>query len=236
MKPTSRQTLTSLTRRVRDFLAAKAGIYLRASYSQEGEDLILERIFGEKECGFYVDVGAHHPKRFSNTQLFYRRGWRGINIEPNPDGYASFQRHRKRDINLGFGVADQEAELVYYMFNEPALNSFDRALSDQRPNGRYRMIGTKTIPVKRLSDILEEFLPPGTLIDFMSIDVEGLDLEVLKSNDWFRFRPACLLVEAIDFKLACKSALTTRSSLPGRNGSPARRTPLAATFDSRTTF
>jgi len=217
MKSTSRQTLASLTTRVRDFLAAKAGIHLRSSYSQEGEDLILERIFGGKECGFYVDVGAHHPKRFSNTQLFYRRGWRGINIEPNPDGYASFQRHRKRDINLGFGVADQEAELVYYMFNEPALNSFDRTLSDQRPNGRYRMIGTKTIPVKRLSDILEEFLPPGTLIDFMSIDVEGFDLDVLKSNDWFRFRPFCLLVEALDFKLAKPSSAPVHSFLEMQN-------------------
>ena len=190
-----------LVRWLGNFLSSSGGRYLRESYSQEGEDLILERLFESQDSGFYVDVGAHHPRRFSNTYLFYKRGWHGINIEPNPDALKLFYRHRKRDINLGFGVADTEGELSYFMFNEPALNSFDRALSEQRQDHRYRIVDTRSISVKRLSRILEESMPGGTSIDFMSIDVEGYDLQVLKSNDWTRFRPACLLVESSGFDL-----------------------------------
>jgi len=207
----------SFMRRVRDFIVARAGIHSRFSYSQEGEDLILERLFENQYSGFYVDVGAHHPKRFSNTHRFYRNGWRGINIEPNPDGLALFQRRRKRDINLGYGVANKHGELVYYMFNEPALNTFDRALSEQRPTDRYRIIAKKHVPVKRLSEILEEHLPPHTVIDFMTIDVEGLDLEVLESNDWSRYRPGCLLVEATQFKLENPGAAPIHAFLESHN-------------------
>src|SRR5215470_18597307 len=133
MKSSSQQaTPSSVMKRVRRAIARKADLHVQFSYAQEGEDLILERIFEGKTAGFYVDVGAHHPKRFSNTYRFYRRGWCGINIEPNPDTLALFNRSRKRDINLAVGVAAQEGELVYFMFNEPALNSFDRALSERR--------------------------------------------------------------------------------------------------------
>jgi FkbM family methyltransferase len=203
----------SLMRRVHDFIVARAGIYSRLSYSQEGEDLILERLFQEQYSGFYVDVGAHHPKRFSNTHRFYQRGWRGINIEPNPDGLALFHRRRKRDINLGYGVANKDGELVYYMFNEPALNTFDRAVADQRPTDRYRIVATKSIPIRRLSEILKEYLPPHIVIDFMTIDVEGLDLDVVESNDWSQFRPVCLLVEATQFKLENPRATPIHSFL-----------------------
>jgi FkbM family methyltransferase len=182
-------------------LSTFGGRYRRESYSQEGEDLILERLFGNWNSGFYVDVGAHHPRRFSNTFIFYKRGWHGINIEPNPDALKLFQRHRKRDINLGFGVANTEGQLSYFMFNESALNSFDRVLSEQRQDHRYRIIDTKSISVKRLAHILQEYMPAQTPIDFMSIDVEGYDLQVLQSNDWSRFRPACVLVESSGFDL-----------------------------------
>ena len=65
------------------------------SYSQEGEDMVLSRIFSDKNKGFYVDVGAHHPIRFSNTYKFYKLGWHGINIEPNPDSFNLFTMYRK---------------------------------------------------------------------------------------------------------------------------------------------
>ncbi len=102
--------------------------YAIKSYSQEGEDMILQRILGDKKHGFYVDVGAHHPRRFSNTYLFYRRGWSGINIEPNPEAMNAFQVDRERDINLQFGIAEHAENLTYYFFDEPALNTFDAAL------------------------------------------------------------------------------------------------------------
>lgn len=164
--------------------------------------MILARLFDRNKRGFYVDVGAHHPKRFSNTYFFYRRGWRGINIEPNPEALALFHAHRKRDINLGFGVSDHECKLQYFMFNEPALNSFDQELSERRQSDAYKITDTRTINVRPLSAILDEFLPTGTHINFLTIDVEGYDLRVLKSNDWSRYRPKCVVVEAAEFDLA----------------------------------
>src|SRR5882762_9035683 len=92
-------------------------IYATKSYSQEGEDMILQRIFAGKERGFYVDVGAHHPRRFSNTYFFYRKGWSGINIEPSPEAVRAFQSDRKRDTNLQCGISDRAGNLTYYSFD-----------------------------------------------------------------------------------------------------------------------
>ena len=78
--------------------------YAVKSYSQEGEDMVLYRIFEKQKSGFYVDIGAYHPKRFSNTYFFYKRGWRGINIEPNPEAIKLFKKYRVGDINLEMGV------------------------------------------------------------------------------------------------------------------------------------
>jgi FkbM family methyltransferase len=188
-----------LKKPLRGLRASLTDIYASESYSQEGEDMILQRIFGRQELGFYVDIGAHHPRRFSNTCLFYRKGWRGINIEPNPAASAAFQKERPRDINLQIGISDQEGKLTYYLFNDPALNSFDRELSDTRieKSSHYRVIGTKEIAVRRLATVLREHLPPGERIDFLSIDVEGLDMAVLRSNDWDAFRPNVVVVEAV---------------------------------------
>jgi FkbM family methyltransferase len=185
------------------YLRAKLfDIYAVRSYSQEGEDMVLRRIFSNKEHGFYVDVGAHHPQRFSNTYGFYRRGWRGINIEPNPDGWSAFRRERKRDINLQVGISDHAGTLKYYMFDDPALNSFDAELTASRlASTPFRLLGIKEIAVERLEDILNKYLPAGQEVDFLSIDVEGLDMAVLRSNDWNAFRPRYVLVESLDTSL-----------------------------------
>ena len=172
------------------------------SYAQEGEDMVLRRLLEPQEDGFYVDVGAHHPTRFSNTCAFYRQGWHGINIEPAPEAIALFQRERTRDINLQIGVAESPATLTYYLFDEPALNTFDESLKrDREATTPYRVAGTRRVPVERLDTILARELPKGQAIDFLSVDVEGLDLQVLRSNDWRAFRPRFVLVEALDFRL-----------------------------------
>lgn len=170
--------------------------FARLSYAQEGEDLILERFFGNKRNGFYVDVGAHHPQRFSNTYNFYKKGWRGINIDAMPDSMSSFIIERPRDINIETGVTLEESELTYYMFNEPALNTFSEIDARKKDNLRdYKIISERKIQTKPLSSILKAHLPLDVQIDFMTIDVEGLDLEVLKSNNWELHRPTMILVE-----------------------------------------
>lgn len=160
--------------------------------------MLLARLFEGKKQGFYVDVGAHHPRRFSNTQYFYRRGWRGINIEPNPEAAKAFQIERPGDINLQAAISDVPGKLTYYVFDEPALNTFDAVLAQSRlKETSYRLLRETEIPVVRLDALLDLHLPAGASIDFMSIDVEGLDLQVLHSNNWVKYRPQCVLVEAL---------------------------------------
>ena len=180
-------------------------LFARKSYAQDGEDLLVQGFFETQKGyrGFYVDVGAHHPWRFSNTAFFYKRGWRGINIEPSPDLFGAFKRLRSRDINLNLGIGSETGELTFFVFNEPALNSFDANLSqarDQDPDTNYRIERRLSLVVRPLAEVLKEHLPKGQRIDLMSIDVEGLDLAVLQSNDWESFRPRYLLVEdAVNF-------------------------------------
>ncbi|MEE1946808.1 FkbM family methyltransferase [Pedobacter sp. KR3-3] len=169
------------------------------SYSQDGEDMILKALFEQKKNykGFFVDVGAHHPVRFSNTQYFYKRGWRGINIEPTPDAIKAFRLFRKRDINLNIGIGETRGELKFYCFNEPALNSFSKEVSmrvDAESN-KYKIIKVLDIPVLPLAEVFDQYLPKGQTIDFLSIDVEGLDFQVLLSNNWELYKPSVILVE-----------------------------------------
>jgi FkbM family methyltransferase len=167
------------------------------SYSQDGEDMLLRRLFERQRKGFYVDVGAHHPYRFSNTCYFHRRGWRGVNIDPNPDAIEAFRRERPSDINVCVGISDSPGDLNFYFFNEPALNTFDASLAAEREKlPGYRLLEKRTIAVKRLDDVLLQYLSQGQKVDFLSVDVEGTDLAVLRSNNWARFRPRILLVEA----------------------------------------
>jgi len=156
--------------------------YCLKSYSQEGEDIILRRIFEKQKTGFYIDIGAHHPKRFSNTYYFYKKGWRGINIDAMPGNMKLFRKMRPRDINLEIPVSDKKRELTYYMFNEPALNSFSKTLSIERDRKEeYKIVDEIKIEILTLAEVLNAYLPSNTRIDFLSVDVEGLDFQVLAS-------------------------------------------------------
>ena len=175
--------------------------YGLGSYAQEGEDILLKRIFEYRNInngGFYVDVGAHHPQRFSNTYFFYKRGWKGINIDATPFSMKLFNELRERDINLEFAVSDKQETLTYYMFNEPALNSFDKELSLKRNLlEHYSILETKNINTITLENILDKYLPKNQDIDFLSIDVEGFDFQVLKSNNWEKYKPKVVLIEIL---------------------------------------
>lgn len=169
------------------------------SYSQEGEDMVVRSFYEnfKKYKGFYVDIGAHHPYRFSNTKYFYSKGWSGINIEPSPEAMPLFRFFRRRDVNLNIGISSADKELTYYCFDEPALNGFSKKLSEERnhPNSKYHLIKTISVRTFPLKDVLDKYLPEGQKIDFLSIDAEGYDFIVLKTNDWDRYRPNFVLVE-----------------------------------------
>lgn len=180
------------------FSMITAKLYKNAEliYSQEGEELILRRIFENQKQGYYVDVGAHDPVRFSNTCHFYKMGWNGINIDASPSVIEKFNAKRKRDINLAIGTGNINGKMKFYIFDEQALNTFDKnrvEFLEQTTN--YHHVDEKEIEIKRLEDIFIEYLPQNQIIDFVDIDVEGLDFQVLQSNDWGKFRPRVVLVE-----------------------------------------
>lgn len=174
----------------------------RISFSQEGEDLLLKRLLPDIQKGFYIDIGSHHPQRLSNSYLFYLDGWRGINIDPLPNSKEKFDRIRPRDLNLQIGISNTNSILEYYMFNEPAYNTFNREVAELRPNPK----GTLKLAVSTLESILEEHASTNQTIHFMSIDVEGHELEVLRSNNWQIYRPRIVLAEALHMSSLSQAA------------------------------
>jgi Methyltransferase FkbM domain len=172
---------------------------IQECYAQEGEDLVLARMFEEKKDGFYVDVGAHHPIRFSNTYLLYQAGWSGINIDATPGSMREFCELRPRDINIECMISSRSEPGDFYLMNEPALNTASEdvvsRLAVQSPE--YHQLQRVRLQPQSLAAILDRHLPQGTEIDLLSIDVEGSDLDVLRSNDWSRYLPGMILVEGM---------------------------------------
>ena len=170
---------------------------------QEGEAILLKKIFATKKIkeGFYVDIGAHHPFRYSNTNIFYEIGWRGINIEPNKEDFDLFHKQRQRDINLNIGVSRLKNE-TYYMYDEPALNTINFNIVKMRNAIGIKFIKKINIPCETLSNILDNNLPQNNnQIDFFNIDVEGNELEVLKTNNWDKYIPKVIVCEILSSNL-----------------------------------
>jgi FkbM family methyltransferase len=166
-------------------------------YSQEGEEIILRRFFNYKNKGFFVDVGAHHPIRFSNTYLLYQMGWRGINIDATPGSMKNFNQHRKEDINIEAGISNSNEVLYFYNFDEPALNTFDENKAKQIISSTaYKLLSKLEIKTTTLANILAKNVKENQQIDFFSIDVEGFDLKVLESNNWKKYKPKVIVVES----------------------------------------
>jgi FkbM family methyltransferase len=167
---------------------------LLGSYSQFGEDLEIERLLGGKKEGFYVDVGANDPDIISNTKRFYKKGWKGINIEPNSANFKKFVLKRPRDINLNIGIGPAPGDMDFYLFDPHELSTFSGQEAQKYENMGYRLVEKKKVRVEPLFAVLERHAAEKG-IDFLSVDAEGFDLEVLKSGDWIKFRPKIVCVE-----------------------------------------
>lgn len=188
-------------RSIKSFFAVnfnKPIIYSRHSFSQDGEDLILEKIFESNDNGFYVDVGAHHPFRYSNTQLLYKKGWRGINIEPTPLTKDLFDKARKRDINIQVAIGRKKGEITLYCFEDSALNTLSKKRSDRTVKSKQSKLVRKIkVKTNTLGNILSKYAK-DKIINLLNIDVEGNEMLVLKSNNWKLYLPEVIVVENLN--------------------------------------
>lgn len=164
------------------------------SHAQNREDVLLAAFFEDVKRGFYVDVGANHPVDDSVTKLFYDKGWMGINVEPNSRLFRLLEQERPRDINVRAGISDKEGKLTIREYEGwyAGLSTFSKDMQKENKNiAEYRDIEVDVITLKKLftDNKVEK-------INFLKVDVEGYEYNVLASNDWEKYRPELICIEA----------------------------------------
>jgi FkbM family methyltransferase len=176
----------------------------KVSYSQCGEDLIMDHLLTSLGITrpFFVDIGAHHPKYLNNTYRSYRKGARGVNIEPDPSLIKQFMSQRPGDLNLGIGVTDAPGTTTatLHIFNEPTLNTFSAAEADRiiKEDDRFKVVGRCDVSMMNINDVLDTHCAHRR-IDILSMDVEGLDEALIRAMDFERHEPLIICLETISF-------------------------------------
>lgn len=172
----------------------------RISYSQSGEDLIIEQVFmvlGRKRIS-YLDLGANHPTRFSNTYLFYKSGGAGVCVEPDPTLQPLFQKWRSRDSLLTCGVGVEEGEADFFVMTTNTLNTFSREEAERYQGyGRQKIERIMKLRLKPINTILTEHFEACP--NLISLDVEGLDFQILKSLEFTKWRPEVFCIETLTY-------------------------------------
>jgi FkbM family methyltransferase len=185
------------------------------SYSIEGEDLIIQRLLDAvvfkdpSRTGFFMDVGAFHPINHSNTYLLYRKGWRGVNVEPNPQYINDFLRERPEDVTLNVGLSDQSGKLTYHLFDEAMLNGFlPSSLVDYHVSQGRRHLGEVPVDCLSVRDFLDRYATRD--IDVLNLDIETYEPAVLRAWDWNARRPKliCVEIHALSVTDVMKSEIT----------------------------
>jgi FkbM family methyltransferase len=187
-------------------------IFLRGSqagYSQFGEDLIISYLFNTVGilCPTYLDIGANHPKFISNTYYFYRRGSRGVLVEPNPRLSKRLRSARPRDVVLEVGIgaaAGTEADLYIFADHFDGLSTFSKSEAEHwetvgmKGHGRIAVDTVIRVPMVSVNDVIASNFH-GRAPNLLSLDIEGNDLEVLMSLDFEHFAPDVICVESLSY-------------------------------------
>ncbi|MBY0513802.1 MAG: FkbM family methyltransferase [Gemmataceae bacterium] len=173
----------------------------RPSFAQAGEDAVVSFIFAylKLDQPSYIDIGAADPVKWNNTYYFYLQGCRGILVEPNVDLIPKLKAERPDDTILNIGIGPENTTADYYRLSEPGWNTFDKDEAEEairNSGGRERVVEVVKMPLVNVNDVLAKHYG-GKTPDFFSIDVEGLDLAILKSLDWAKHRPKVICVETV---------------------------------------
>ncbi len=167
------------------------------SYAQNFEDLILWRALKDVEKGFYIDLGAAWPSFHSVTLAFYERGWSGINVEPNPRLLKELNKERIRDTNLGVVIGDSKGEASLNILSNAGLSTASDEIAANHVEAGFEK-QTVVAPMTTLTDLCDAHMGDVSDIHFLKIDVEGHEAQALRGNDWGRFRPWIILIEAME--------------------------------------
>ena len=175
-------------------------------YSQYGEDFILWNFFDYKANGFFVDVGAFDGIHLSNTYSFEQQGWKGICVEPNPAIFEFCKKNRPNSfcVNAACVADDKAGEIELYFDTTGLFSGLEIDVEADNIKGHYstlkKEIASKKEKVKALTlnAIIKQCPADIGAIDFISIDVEGAELDVLKGFDLGTYLPRLILLEASD--------------------------------------
>lgn len=142
-------------------------------------------------------MGANHPVDISNTYLLWINGFHGINIDPLPESKKTFDRMRPKDINLNIGIASSNGQMTYYEFESSVYNTFSKKRAEKVVNNKMSGLKNKTkVKVERLEDVFDHYIG-DTKIDVLNIDTESMELDVIKSNNWKKYRPHFIILESL---------------------------------------
>ncbi len=160
-------------------------------YSQFAEDVSIIRHFPKRYKGVFVDVGCFHPVKYNNTYRLYKKGWRGVNIDIDEIKIAGFKIRRPKDVNIACAVSDRPGELNYWSNGFYSLTiTLDEAFAAGKPGYIAKKVQADT-----LNNILGRTKYRDSRIDFLTIDVEGHDYQVLQSFDLEKYAPRLIAVE-----------------------------------------
>lgn len=166
-------------------------------YSQFAEDVTVGRLFPKSFKGFFVDVGCFHPKKYNNTYRLYKKGWRGINIDIDPIKIEGFNLVRPKDTNIATAVGNIDGEMEYYSNGFYSLtSSLDQTFAEKKFRNSKKEFVVKKTPCHKLTTLIEQTDYKDREIDFLSVDAEGYDIEVLKSLDFEKYKPKLIAVES----------------------------------------
>ena len=164
----------------------------KKNYSTFGEDLVVKKFFRHKKKGFYVDIGCYHPLEGNNTYLLFKKGWSGINVDVNSLSIDLFNYNRKKDFNVNVAVSNQNKKLkIYFRKKINMLNTSSKKLAKIHFRNGYQ---ERLIKSSTLNSIISR-TKFKKKIDFLNIDVEGNELNVLKSLNFLKYRPKLICVE-----------------------------------------
>lgn len=186
---------------VKKVLAKFFGTYIQFSFSQVGEDLIIKFIIDSLKLKTisYLDIGANHPYNMNNTYLFYLSGMHGVNIEPNPILYQKIKKTRTRDecLNIGVGINGSKTGL-FYMIDNSLLSTFSKKdASDIERKNEGKIMKTLEVNLININDLIKLYF--NSCPDLISLDVEGIDFEILNEFDFKTYRPKIFCIETVSY-------------------------------------